>query len=439
MRRRAGVAAGLAGLAAGAAVLFGSSSGGSINVFVGSTPTPSAAFSCDLNAATAGALTTQYSAAAAGQTICLTAAVDYGTFAAGSKSAPGVTVTAASGIAATISFTFTAASNITIDGTLGGGTVSTATARGNDLGVSGGSSLVNVKIAHVVFRRELQVEPSTGSSVTLDGLTFGGATMSSSNSLEHMVGLYGDGAGSKLINSSFVGAVGSGGNSPDGIRADGSNWTIGLAGQGNTFTHFIDTGGNHTDVVQMCCGGAVSGNGNADGPTNNDITGNVFDQTVTGPANDGNKITAYIGIWDSAKDIDIQDNLFTGLGVDQTAGLLSVTNVTFIHNTVRRGTCGSFSIPCGSIDSGNKVGDNASSNVRIANNVYYGADQVDANIVSDHNLIGTAETGTGNVVGTPSFVGGTNPITRAGACLTAGSPGENIASDGLDAGIVTGC
>ena len=79
-------------------------------------------FSCDRTAATASALGTQFAAATAGQTICLTAAINYGDFTGGTKASPGVTITPNSGIAATMAILYNGATNITVDGTLGGGT-----------------------------------------------------------------------------------------------------------------------------------------------------------------------------------------------------------------------------------------------------------------------------------------------------------------------------
>ena len=53
---------------------------------------------------------------------------------------------------------------------------------------------------------------------------------------------------------------------------------------------------------------------------------------------------------------------------------------------------------------------------------------------NDHNL-NAGVSGTGNITGTPNFLGGSNPTTYAGFRLSSGSPGRGAASDGTDMGV----
>ncbi len=82
----------------------------------------------------------------------------------------------------------------------------------------------------------------------------------------------------------------------------------------------------------------------------------------------------------------------------------------------------------GSIATGNVVRDN----------LWVGGGEIstttDGYGTNDHNL-NSGRAGTGNLTGTPVFIGGRNPITYAGFRLAAGSPGKHAASDGKDIGI----
>ena len=53
---------------------------------------------------------------------------------------------------------------------------------------------------------------------------------------------------------------------------------------------------------------------------------------------------------------------------------------------------------------------------------------------ADHNL-NAGVSGTGNISGTPVFVGGPHPTSYEGYALAAGSPGKGAASDGTDMGV----
>lgn len=404
------------------------------------TPTPTAtatAVTCDRTAATGSALTTQFAAATAGQTICLTATADYGTFTAGAKSAPGVTITTQSGVTATISFDFTGATNVTVDGTGGGstgpegiisgvGAMETADRVSVIDGASSGIVLRNIK-----FRREMTVNKSGSGSVVIDHSGFGVNVYSSTDGT-CVVCLYGSGTNGVFSNSTIQGFV-TGTKGPDGVRADGDDWEV-------AFNHFIppfvQASSTSRDELQICCGGGVSGSGTDPGPGGQWIHGNWFDNT--GAANPG--VSQLIGIHDSAHDVVIEDNLFTGTGnsVGYPIQLRSDEDSVIRNNTMQRGSC-QFSIPCGTVILGHKTGDDNGTGTRVYNNVYESIGTRDAGQVIDHNLASGAEssTGTGSLVGTPTFAGPTS--TRAGWCITAPSGALTGSSTGGRMGITTGC
>jgi hypothetical protein len=98
------------------------------------------------------------------------------------------------------------------------------------------------------------------------------------------------------------------------------------------------------------------------------------------------------------------------------------------HNTFVGGGYVSFAnANSGETASGNHVRDNVfTSGGGISATGSYGT--------NDHNL-NAGKPGTGDITGTPIFVGGANPTTYAGYRLAAGSPGKGAASDGSDMGV----
>jgi hypothetical protein len=87
-----------------------------------------------------------------------------------------------------------------------------------------------------------------------------------------------------------------------------------------------------------------------------------------------------------------------------------------------------------------KSGSPASSNVVAKENILSGSIKLNCTGCSiTHNLFKYSQdaAGTNNLIGTPLFVGGTNPSTMAGYQLTSSSLGYRAATDGLDMGVGT--
>lgn len=381
---------------------------------------------CTRTAETNAELVTQFAAAAPGDVLCLTAAVNYGTFTGGVKAAPGVLIVPDHGIAARMRLNFSGAQNITIDGAIRGGTLT--------LGISGGANFLSGALTGITLRnfrgaRRTEIDKTGTGTVTVDHADF--TKTDDDASIECRFCMFGNGTNMSVTNSLFKHGE------ADGIRADATSSTV---GPGNQFIDLDDLGNNHADPIQICCGGAVSGDGTLDGPGGQHITGNYFDQAgTTGPAN----VVAYIGVYDSTHDLLIDGNVFRavpggsggGHGVGWAIALYSDRDSIIRNNTAERGTC-DFSIPCGHIDLGHKPDDNAGAGTRVYDNVISEVAGREGTQAVDHNLVATATTGTGNVIGTPVFTGPSS-LFPAGWCLASGSPGIGIASTGGNAGI--GC
>jgi hypothetical protein len=183
-------------------------------------------------------------------------------------------------------------------------------------------------------------------------------------------------------------------------------------GPGNEFTGIQQGGCDpvHADPIQLygAVGTVVEGNwfhDNGDGTGGFDsfagdspatVTDNVFVCTCIYPWS--------VAAW-GARGWVIQHNTFAGAGWLR----FQVTD-------------------SGTVPSGNVARDNvfAGGGGISADSSGYGS--------NDHNL-NSGVSGTGNTVGTPVFVGGSNPTTYAGYALASGSPGKGAASDGGDMGI----
>lgn len=104
---------------------------------------------------------------------------------------------------------------------------------------------------------------------------------------------------------------------------------------------------------------------------------------------------------------------------------------SFTHNTLGPGT--EFRLYGGNQGC-------ASSGVLIRDNIMQGGCSIETGShTTNHNLIpgGGSCAGTGGINGSPTYVGGSLPTTRAGWQLTSGSLGHLAASDGLDMGAIT--
>ncbi|MGZ3803609.1 MAG: hypothetical protein ACXVB4_05330 [Pseudobdellovibrionaceae bacterium] len=204
----------------------------------------------------------------------------------------------------------------------------------------------------------------------------------------------------------------------DGIMVIGNsaNNTI---GPNNWFTGILQSlcdvanPGSHCDAIQFYGAGPY-----------NLITGNYFENGNT-----------FIMSPDGATNVTVTNNVFNGAGViyDWKLQFGSADGVLFEHNTL---------INAG-VTFDSKTGNPASSNILAKNNIVNdigiktsGGSGCSPNCVFDHNLFGSSgiSSGTNNLIGAPSFIGGASPSTFAGFQLTTTSLGYKAATDGNDIG-----
>jgi hypothetical protein len=228
---------------------------------------------------------------------------------------------------------------------------------------------------------------------------------------------------STITNSKFVGVGSDSANvkagASDGIMVVGkaANNTI---GPNNLFADILQSScdvanpGSHCDSIQFY--GAGPGNV---------ITGNHF-------VNDNIFVMAPDGL----DKLTVTNNVFNGDAFptyDWKIQFGSANGVLFEHNTLTN-TGVTFD---------SKPGNSASTNISAKNNIIKdksiktsGGSGCTPNCVFDHNLFGTSgkAVGTSNIIGIPTFTGGTKPTTFAGYQLSSNSLGYLKATDGKDTG-----
>ncbi|MGZ3742857.1 MAG: hypothetical protein ACXWRE_05830 [Pseudobdellovibrionaceae bacterium] len=271
---------------------------------------------------------------------------------------------------------------------------------------------LNISILNNTFTDQLQVVGSGNSStlanILIDGNTFDGISVCT-NCYEGRLQLY-DAGGVTVSNNHF----GKAGES-DGIQWGGYGGTV---GPGNVFEGLIQGNyGRHVDAIQLY--------GQVDHTT---ITGNYF-----------NNDTMYIGAYDGGANIFVTNNVF-GPGDTNLSGqpmqFGAIQGLTFIHNTVS----GDYVVAQGA-----KFGDLQNTNALYRNNIFNGTSIADTgdqpgcsgSCVYDRNLFASSGSarGTNNLIGLPSFVGGSQPSTWAGYQLNVNSLGYRAATDGNDLGV----
>ncbi len=198
------------------------------------------------------------------------------------------------------------------------------------------------------------------------------------------------------------------GGCSDGVQVIGSAYGV-VIGPGNEFSH-IDQGGcsSHNDPIQFY------------GADHTVVTGNYFhDNAGSGGLEsfDGN-----------GEHTTVTNNVFEcTCGYPWSVAAFSGQGWLVQHNTFANGGSLGFQL------SGNGL--NPSGNI-VKDNIFAGGGSIQGIGswgTSDHNL-NAGVSGTGNISGTPTFVGGANPTTYAGFALTSSSVGHNAASDGTDMG-----
>ena len=333
--------------------------------------------------ATPSTFASAVSAAAAGQTVCLTSG-NYGTWGGTNKA---ITIAAAAGASPTMQVNFgsgdTGFTMVEIGGLSGQ--------------INAGAS--NIMIEFSAFTDALVVSGLANANVVLNADTFkdiDNPGCGGQPARIHVVNSSGQ-TGFTVENSLF-----SGGDT-DGIQT-GSSLTI----KNNVFTDLRSSSSdcNHTDSVQLYGGNNVVASGN--------LFFNDYDGFVAFDGTAGNTIT---------------DNACYDIDRGSCITLYSDDGSVVNHNTAGPGMT--------LLEIDRKSGDPAGTGTVYENNVG-GFTQANGSTLATNtnNLFSSAKAP--NIPGKPSFTGGASPTTWAGYELTANSAGHGQATDGSDAGIRAG-
>lgn len=329
---------------------------------------PGAANAATLNA-TPSTLTSVYNSAKAGDTVQLAAGA-YSAFNGASKSAPGVTLKAASGANVTMAGAqFAGTSYITIQG---------------------------VKFTSGVVLRD------NANHIVLDGDTFdnlGPATWEGRLSMNL-------GAHDNTVRNSHFGN----GGCADGVFI--GNATNNTIGPGNEFSNLKQGSCSaHVDSIQLYTGPSTT------------ITGNYFHDVTTG-------IMAPNG----TSNATLSNNVFVMSEYPYAAYFGWSANTTAVHNTILGGSL-HFEDWTNGTDH-----PSAHTSGTVRDNVLAGGIQKIgvSSLTQDYNLLSSGASGSHDVTGKATFVGGANPTSYAGYALASGSLGKGNASDGTDRGIQVG-
>lgn len=342
------------------------------------------------------------SAAAAGSTICLNSG-SYGSFSlSGIVKSNYVTVKSTSGVGAVVSPSVTGGtqyvrfSNLTING----------------MSVIGASTK-HIAIANSTFTAKLDIVTTNfnNNDILVDGNTFNG--INSGGGAEGRVSVRwpnGPGsvpAGVTISNNNFAG-----GGCSDGVQL-GSYGVV--VGPGNNFSNL--TQGNcveHVDAIQGY------------GQSHSVIKGNFF-----------YKPRVCLGFYDGGNTEIIENNVFVGTGVDGSQCVIdlgSLTGTSFKHNTLVN-----VSPRVGGINSSGGGSGMYTENIMGASRFNGGPLSSCTSCTFTHNMFSSSGgNGTNNIIGSPSFTGGTSGTTMAAFQLAVGSPGYKAALDGTDIGALIG-
>ena len=360
-------------------------------LFAASRDAAVAAAACD-RTASPSTLSSQISAASAGQTICLEAG-SYGTWAGTNKA---VTLLAESGVSATMKINFASGdSGFTLDGLSGMG--------GN---VRGGAT--NITVRNSTFTSTVDVQGTPGANIRFDGNRHEWPVTSSSGGPNAKFFVWSQtprtSSGVTIANSRFANG------DLDGVHVGNA---AGVDVLGNVFYNICDSNGpNHADMLQT------------EGMAGGRIAGNLFQ-------GDASCATQALTSYDSGTvGVMIEDNV---IDVRRPWGIewYSDRDSIIRHNTVvyyPASQC-NFNTPCGRIDINRKTQDPAGTGTQVYDNL--------ASVSFSTGSTGTQR----NNLSAQNAVY-TGPLNVwAGYKLAANSPvGRGAASDGLDLGprITTG-
>jgi len=378
---------------------------------------------CTYNATTS-TFSSVLSSAQSGQTICL-AAGSYGTFSGGiAKSSPGVMITAASGVTASMSLFL--CNNTT-----------TSWLIFDNIRIVGGDvchPTTNIMIQNSTLTDELQFwqngnnnRCSNCSKMNNENFNINTSTL---NMADNPVNANDNGrlsfwgssngsadgpAGIVAMNSVFAY------NCDDGMQFEGGGIGV-VIGPGNTFHDLLQgncPNGQHEDSIQW-------DGGDNPGPI---ISGNFF-------YNDSDGLVPF----DNAAIATITNNVFRNCNQNNNGCLGGPGDNTYGHSFISHNTVSDDGIGCGQTHEGNICTMNARDNIMTGLNLGGGGagapSYVDYNdCIGSQSTCNSAKGGTHNLGCTPTYVGGSSPTTYAGFRLTPNSCGHAAASDGNDLGI----
>jgi hypothetical protein len=201
----------------------------------------------------------------------------------------------------------------------------------------------------------------------------------------------------------------------DGIQLLGGSTNV-MIGPNNIFTGILQSlcSTSHCDAIQDYGAGP-----------NNVIDGNYFEKGDT-----------FLMFPDGSTSVIVTNNVFDGSGAASYPDKIqfgSANSPIFRHNTLRNVRA--------SFDS--KPGNPASTNVQAQNNILINGSSWKTTYGSgcsscafSYNLFDAVSNASGmnNLIGTPTFIGGSSPSTLAGWQLTSSSLSYRAASDGKDMG-----
>jgi hypothetical protein len=348
---------------------------------------------CTQTLSTGANVASAISSAAGGSTICLNSG-NYGkiTLSGISKSSP-VTLQSTTGTGATIGFNLSSSNNLTFQN------LRISVLNWSD------SKNTNIKVLKNTFIGQMYVLGNGNGSPqnnVVDGNTFDGIDVGSLSN-EGRLQIYN--GGNLIVSNNHFGRATptSPGGDSDGIQIGGYGSVI---GPGNVFDGIhIGSSGRHVDAMQLY--------GQASYIT---VKGNYF-------VNGGSYLFNYSETVAQNTNSTIVDNVFV-VGDYYPAVQNAATNVVFKHNTMIGVGVNIDGGSVGAIAQNNLFTRGSSFNLQctscaISNNMF--------------DQSGAAK-GSNNIIGTPTFTGGTNPTSWAGYQMTSTSIGYRAATDGLDMG-----
>jgi hypothetical protein len=280
-----------------------------------------------------------------------------------------------------------------------------------------GSTTKNVTIQNSAFgTTQLDIDTTNfnNNNILVDRTTFGAHN---ANGCEGRLCIHwGNGPGSAPAGVVVTNNIFGPGGCSDGIQI-GSYGVV--VGPGNVFTGLVQGGcAAHVDAIQGY------------GQSHTVVTGNHFiDNTVD------------LGFYDGGNTEVFTHNVLQHSSSNgQAVQLGTIRNPVIQHNTIWNAT----------INVNGKPENGPSTNLLLQDNIFIGSSRVNltqngtpgacTNCVVTHNLFATSgnASGTNNIIGSPTFAGGSSPSSIAGYQLTATSVGKGAATDGTDMGIYLG-